>query len=419
MSSCNCALCNQFAFHRPLISIAIALATVSTGASGLRASAGETPENSVQIATPAATTPIAPPATPANPTAGPVAPDVPPVTTQQTQIHEGSVVKNEIQLLLEKENTEEKAESMTAPVPGNQDNLLPQPTFNAANTIETNVSNGTTAVGRTDTSDTYAENYSITKNVLTYPLNDPVNGQFTGQPASPLVLRESSDSVQATTPIVQSKYQELPLSIEDAKSRLGQLKMMAAGTRPQDALEHVNQFIRWLTDIVDAHNKMSVAFSKNEVTKPTGVIEKQLSSRFSYLRFESQLLKADLLIEEHRNPEALAPLVEIVSAMPTNAVGKAAYQRLQDIGFSTSPTVPAADATPAVAAETPPVTSENKDKTEIASPLGIARAEPQKKVAMVSPGLHTKRQIAAKSVSPKTSQVKKTAKVTAKNSHKA
>jgi hypothetical protein len=383
--------------------MAVVLATVSTGTSSLKAVADEMAENS-------ATT-----ATTSSPAASVVAPDVPPVTTEQTQIHaqlhEGSVVKNELQAPLEpekiQEKTPEKAENLTAPVPGNQDNALPQPTFNAINTI--------------DASDNYAENYSITKNVLTYPLNDPVNGQFSGQPSSPLVLRESADSAQATAPVVQSKYQELPLSFDDAKIRLGQLKLMAAGTRPQDALEHVNQFIRWLADIVDAHNKMSVAFNKTEATKSIGVNEKQMSTKFAHLRYESQLLKADLLIEEHRYPEALAPLVEIVLAMPSNPIGKAAYQRLQELGFSTTDAA-VSSATTATGAEAAQVNLESKNKSETESKTSATLSEPTKKVAMVSPSLRTKRQIAAKYVPSKTSstlQVKKATKVTVKRSHKA
>ncbi|MDR3613477.1 MAG: hypothetical protein P4L53_07915 [Candidatus Obscuribacterales bacterium] len=418
MSSSKCPPWNQLAFYRPLMMMAVVLATASTGTSSLRAIADEMPENSASTTTTPTTT--------TTPAVSVVAPDVPPATTEQPKIHEGSVVKIEMQAPLEPEKTtdktpekvEEKTKGLTAPVPGNQDNALPQPTFNAINTIETNVSNAVTAASGADASDSYAENYSITKNVLTYPLNDPVNGQFTGQPASPLVLRESSESAQAIAPVMQSRYQELPLSFDDAKVRLGQLKLMAAGTHPQDALEHVNQFIRWLSDIVDAHNKMSVAFSKNEVTKPTGVMEKQMSTKFAHLRYESQLLKADLLIEEHRYPEALAPLVEIVLAMPANAIGKAAYQRLQDLGFSTADAA-ATSATTSTSAESAQRTSGSKLKNETESTVNAAVAEPQKKVAMVSPGLHTKRQAASKSVSPKTSQVKKTAKVTTKKSHKA
>ncbi|MFX6945317.1 hypothetical protein ABTH53_19875, partial [Acinetobacter baumannii] len=56
------------------------------------------------------------------------------------------------------------------------------------------------------------------------------------------------------------RFQELPLSLNDAKARLNSLKFMAAGTRPQDALENINQFIKWVSDIIDAHNKMAGVF---------------------------------------------------------------------------------------------------------------------------------------------------------------
>ncbi|MFX5634565.1 hypothetical protein ABTE18_22410, partial [Acinetobacter baumannii] len=57
-----------------------------------------------------------------------------------------------------------------------------------------------------------------------------------------------------------------------------------------------------------------------------------------------QLLKATLLIQQHRFPEALPPLVDIVMAEPTTATGQSAYQKLKELGFaeeiSTAETAP-------------------------------------------------------------------------------
>ena len=209
--------------------------------------------------------------------------------------------------------------NLRAPVPGNQDGALPEPTFTAANATNVNSADA-------------LDDYSVTKNALSYPLVGATNSQSASQSSQPVVLRDSADGQPVTQ--ANSKLQELPFNLNDAKIRLRQLKMLAAGTRPQDALENVNQFSRWLMDIVDAHNKMAAVFAKNEATKTQGVLEKQTGNKFSQLRFDAQLLKADLLIEEHRYPEALAPLVEIVIATPMSITGKTAYRHLQELGFS-------------------------------------------------------------------------------------
>ena len=394
---------NQFAFSKSLTATAMMLAAISTFAS----TAGAMAENNA-----------APGTTTAAETAFPnaLAPDVPPAVVTPTRMHEGSVVKTEIQAPIEAES---KVENLMAPVPGNQDNSLPQPTFNALNTINTNISNGSnnasvaTAATGSDTADASADDYSVTKNNLTYPMNDPVNGQFTGQSSPPLALRENSDSSAGATTVTQSKYQELPLSIDDAKSRLSQLRLMAAGTRPQDALENVNQFIKWLSDIVDAHAKMAGVFAKNETTKSLAASEKLMTTRFSHLRYQSQLLKADLLIEGHRSPEALAPLVEIVLAMPNNPLGKSAYQRLQELGFS-SPDVVTRATTTTSGADNAPAVDEDKSKPEIEKTSVVPVAEPAKKIAMLATVTPAKKPVGAK----KSGASKKTLKVTTRKSHK-
>ena len=85
--------------------------------------------------------------------------------------------------------------------------------------------------------------------------------------------------------------------------------------------------------------------------------------KFSQLKRDAQLLKADLLIAQKRYPEALNPLVEIVLADPTSATGKTAYQRLKDLGFSHDGDGAAAPTTtitkaPAASAEAAPAEAE-------------------------------------------------------------
>jgi len=129
-------------------------------------------------------------------------------------------------------------------------------------------------------------------------------------------------------------YGDLPMNPDDAKASIIELNGMKATARPQELLERVSQLCEWLGDMVEAHNRMANAFAKSPETKAQYLGEKQAAQRFTQLKHQAQLLKADLLIAMHRFPESLSPLVDIVIAEPTTTTGKAAYKRLQQLGFS-------------------------------------------------------------------------------------
>lgn len=131
-----------------------------------------------------------------------------------------------------------------------------------------------------------------------------------------------------------SAYQSLPISINDAISRIEELKSLLPECRPQDMQEPVQQLCEWLADIAEGHNKLANSFSRQEATRPHADAERRTAQRFAYLKNQAQLMKAELLIRQKRYPEALSPLIEIVVAEPKSATGQAAYKKLKEIGFS-------------------------------------------------------------------------------------
>jgi hypothetical protein len=140
---------------------------------------------------------------------------------------------------------------------------------------------------------------------------------------------------QAANPAgVKSLYQYLPISAEDAKVKIDELKTLMLVTRPQDLLGRVNNMCEWLTDLTEAHNKLANVFFRQDSTKAMGQSEKSAAQRLTQLKNEAVLLKAELLIKLNRTPEALAPLVDIVIADPKGSVGQAAYRKLRELGFS-------------------------------------------------------------------------------------
>ena len=144
----------------------------------------------------------------------------------------------------------------------------------------------------------------------------------------------STRGLASGTSAQTSKYAQLPLSLFDAKSRMQELNTMASIAKSQDVLEAVNRLSEWLGDMCDAHNKMANTFAKHDQTKSQATAERQAVQKFSQVRNQAQLLRAQLLINQHRFPEALTPLVDIVVAEPLSATGLSAYKKLRELGFS-------------------------------------------------------------------------------------
>lgn len=129
-------------------------------------------------------------------------------------------------------------------------------------------------------------------------------------------------------------YSSLPISAEDARIRLEDLSNRLAVSRPDEVKDGIYTLSEWLQDMADAHWRMFKAFEKSDATKVQANKEKDIALKFSALKNRAKLLKADLLIKQNRYPEAIQPLVEIVTAEPTSQNGQDAYKRLVDMGFS-------------------------------------------------------------------------------------
>lgn len=132
----------------------------------------------------------------------------------------------------------------------------------------------------------------------------------------------------------QSFYKQLPLTAEEARIKIEELSNRLAVSRPGEVKDNIFNLCDWLQECADAHWKMYQAFDKLPGTKVQAKQEKETAIKFSRLKNRARLLKADLYIKENRYPEALGPLVEIVTAEPTTDLGQAAYKRLVDMGFS-------------------------------------------------------------------------------------
>lgn len=165
-------------------------------------------------------------------------------------------------------------------------------------------------------------------------------------------------------------YNKLPLTAGSAMGRLEELRNLMETTRPKDYQDALGEFCDWLSEMADAHWKLAQTFGKDNSTRGYAESERQLCLKFGQLKRQAMLLKAEFLIKQHRYPEALGPLVDIVTAEPKTETGQSAYRLLRDIGFSdaTAVAAPPTPAPVAVPPEKPLVTVEQPAATSKPAP---------------------------------------------------
>lgn len=160
----------------------------------------------------------------------------------------------------------------------------------------------------------------------TAPLPGATDGRIPAHPSGQVIANPMAQQ--------QSFYKQLPLTAEEARIKIEEMSNRLAVSRPSDVKDNIFNLCEWLQECADAHWKMYQSFDKLPGTKVQAKQEKETAIKFSRLKNRARLLKADVFIKEGRYPEALGPLVEIVTSEPTTDLGQAAYKRLTDMGFS-------------------------------------------------------------------------------------
>lgn len=129
-------------------------------------------------------------------------------------------------------------------------------------------------------------------------------------------------------------YRRLPLNYQNAAIRLEELRNIMITAKPKEFQDAITDYLDWLADMADGHWKIYQAFSKVDSMKPQADVEKGITLKLGSLKRQGLLLKAEFLIRNNRQPEALQPLIDIVVAEPKTSTGDAAYSLLKQIGFS-------------------------------------------------------------------------------------
>jgi hypothetical protein len=189
-----------------------------------------------------------------------------------------------------------------------------------------------------------------TANLANPPLNPPqasinapsyVSAPVPGQSLNQIYQGQVTTSTNAipNQQANKSRYQQLPISANDAQVRLQELaSQITYNVVPANLLKDIQQNVMelgdWLSDLTDAHYRMYTSFAKFPSTRRAAEAEKITFQNFRLLKHQAQLLKAQILIKQNRVPEALGPLVDVVVAEPQTTTGQSAYKLLKEIGFS-------------------------------------------------------------------------------------
>jgi hypothetical protein len=180
-------------------------------------------------------------------------------------------------------------------------------------------------------------------------------------PGAPAPSGGSYQTLPSASAAAMSGYSKLPLNPGMAAGRLEELRNLMNTTRPKEYQDAIGEYCDWLSDMADAHWKLAQAFGKDGGMRGYAESERQLCLKFGSLKRQAMLLKAEFLVAQHRYPEALGPLVDIVTAEPKTETGQHAYKILRDIGFSDATAATADDAT---ATSKPAPASKPADKSK-------------------------------------------------------
>lgn len=157
-------------------------------------------------------------------------------------------------------------------------------------------------------------------------------------PGAPAPTGGGAPAGSATTMVIPASalnsYTKLPLNPGMAAGRLEELRASMQTSSPKQFQDAIAEYCDWLSDMADAHWKLSQTFAKDPSTKNYAESEKNLCVKFGQLKRQAMLVKAQFLVNQRRYPEALSPLVDIVTAEPKSDTGQTAYKILRDIGFS-------------------------------------------------------------------------------------
>lgn len=153
-------------------------------------------------------------------------------------------------------------------------------------------------------------------------------------------------------------YRRLPINYKTAAIRLEELRNVMLSAKAKDFQNAISDYLDWLSDLADGHWKLYQAFAKVDSLKAQAELEKSTTLKLGSLKRQALLLKAEFLVRNNRQPEALSPLIDIVTAEPKTATGEAAYNMLKEIGFSEE--VPLSNAPAQVLPLLPKTITENR-----------------------------------------------------------
>ena len=108
----------------------------------------------------------------------------------------------------------------------------------------------------------------------------------------------------------------------------------------------IEPVVKWLQQATEYHTYLYRVLKDIDSAKTQADLERELALKFAVARDKAAYQYALLLIEDKKYQPAVDKLVEVIRSQPNSQLGFAAYEVLQQIGFTYKVIIPDTDAEP-------------------------------------------------------------------------
>ncbi|MBK8189904.1 MAG: hypothetical protein IPK79_05575 [Vampirovibrionales bacterium] len=125
-----------------------------------------------------------------------------------------------------------------------------------------------------------------------------------------------------------------PFGLADAEKRLNETAQLIEKKDYGSARAKLTPLKEWLMTSTEAHISIYKALSNVPAARVQSELEKQVALEFAKMRDKAFFQMGKILIAEQQPQEAIKLLTEVIKSQPRSEMGMAAYETLQEMGFT-------------------------------------------------------------------------------------
>lgn len=125
-----------------------------------------------------------------------------------------------------------------------------------------------------------------------------------------------------------------PLGVADAEKRLNETAALIEKKEFALAKAKLTPLKDWLVTSTEAHISIHKALSNVPAARVQSELEKQIALEFAKMRDKAFFQMGKIMVAEQEPQQAIKLLTEVIKSQPRSEMGMAAYETLQEIGFT-------------------------------------------------------------------------------------